>query len=232
MNKAKTALRVTELDTLSDAIVRLYKDASSGAESAVAKDANLSAVMSDVESLSAKLTTAIKSDKATSTLDEADIARDEVIRNLADALSGYAAIPVAAKKSAAQNLLAVFSKYGKQITSKNYAEESSLIESLLEDLGAENLKSDVDSLDGVSDLISGLRAAQDAFNKASDSYTAAKTGKGESATSVKKTLLDALNSRLVPYLTAVGALSGYKDFAAKVSSEIDKANTTVGARSK
>lgn len=232
MNKAKTAIRVTELDSLSDAIVRFYKDASSDSESTLAKDANLSAVMSEVETLSAKLTTAIKSDKATSTLDEADIARDSVIRNLADALSGYAAIPVAAKKSAAENLLAVFGKYGKQITSKNYAEESSLIESLLEDLGAENLKTDVAALDGVSDLISELRSAQDDFNKASDAYTAAKTGKGESATSVKKTLLDALNTRLVPYLTAVGAIPGYSDFSAKVSSEIDKANSTVGARKK
>lgn len=232
MKKVKFDVRVAEADSLSDAIVRLYKDASSAAESAVAKDANLSAVMNDVESLSARLTTAIKSDKATSTLDEADIARDEVIRNLADALAGYAAIPVAAKKAAAGNLLAVFSKYGKQIASKNYAEESSLIESLLEDLSAENLKTDIASLDGISDLIFELRSAQDNFNKASDSYTAAKTGKGESATAVKKSLLDTLNSRFVPYLTAVGAIDGYKDFAAKAASEIDKANATVGARGK
>lgn len=232
MKKVTFDIRIAEADTLSDAIVRLYKDASSSAESAVAKDANLSGVLSEVEALSAKLTTAIKSDKATSTLDEADIARDELIRNLADALSGYAAIPIKARKAAAKNLLAVFSKYGRQITSKNYAEESSLIESLLEDLGAENLTSDVASLEGIPELISELRSAQDAFNKASDAYTAAKTGKGESATSVKKTLLNILNIRLVPYLTAVEGLSDYKDFAAKVSSEIDKANSTVSARGK
>ena len=143
-------MRVAELDTLSDVLVRLYKD-SSAAENAVSKDANLSLIMADVERLSADITTAIKSDRVSSTLDEADIVRDEIIRNLGDALTGYAAIPIEAKKSAAQNLLSVFSKYGKQITQKNFAEESSLIESILEDFGAENLASDVAALDGVGE---------------------------------------------------------------------------------
>lgn len=232
MKKVKFDVRITEADSLSDAIVRIYKGSSSDESSALANDRNLSSIISDVESLSASLTTAIKSDRATSTLDEADIARDEIIRSLGDALSGYAAIPVPAKKTAAQKVLAVFSKYGKQITGKNYAEESSLIESLLEDLSTENLKSDIDSLDGVAELVSSLREAQDNFNKASDSYTAVKTGKGASATSVKKSLLDALNARLVPYLSAVETLPDYKDFTSKVSAEIDKANATVKARQK
>lgn len=232
MNKAKVNLRVSELDTLSDTIVRVYKDAVKDENGSLSKDANLSAMMSEVESLSAKLTTAIKADKATSTLDEADIARDEVVRNIADALSGYAAIPIAAKKTAAQNLLKIFGKYGKQMTSKNYAEESSLIESLLEDFSSAEAKTDIEALDGIADLVSSLRTAQDNFNKAGDSYTSAKTGRGESATAVKKSLLDVMNNRLVPYLTAVAVLPDYKDFAAKVASEIDKANAAVGARKK
>lgn len=230
MKKINSSLRVTEIDTVSDVIVRLYKDASSDESGAAAKDLNLAAIMADVENLSAALTTAIKSDRATSTLDEADIARDKVIRSLGDALNGYAAIPVAAKKSAAQNLLAVYSKYGKQIASKNYAEESSLIESMIEDFGAENLKEDVASLDGIKELISSLRAAQDSFNKANDEYTAWKTGKGGNASEVKKSLTDALNTRLVPYLSAVASLDGYRDFVSKVDAEIEKANSAVKTR--
>ena len=231
MKKINSSLRVTELDTLSDVLVRLYKDSSSG-ESAISKDANLSGIMSEVEKLSAEITTAIKKDKVSASLDEADIARDEIIRNLGDALTGYAAIPVAAKKAAAQKLLSTFGKYGKQITSKNYAEESSLIESLLEDFAADSLKTDVAALAGVGALLDSLRSAQDSFNKANDEYTAANVGKGESATSVKKTLLTALNYKLVPYLTAVGALDSYKAFVSKCEAEITKANVTVSTRAK
>lgn len=231
MKKINSNLRVTELDTLSDVLVRLYKDSFSG-ESAISKDANLSGIMEEVEKLSAEITTAIKRDKVSVSLDDADIARDEIIRNLGDALTGYAAIPVAAKKAAAQKLLLTFGKYGKQITSKNYAEESSLIESLLEDFAADSLKTDVAALAGVGDLLDSLRSAQDSFNKANDEYTAANVGKGESATSVKKTLLTALNYKLVPYLTAVGALDSYKAFVSKCEAEITKANATVSTRAK
>lgn len=232
MNKAKTSLRVAELDTLSDVLVRLYKDAASNADGTVAKDANLKTVMTDIESLSAALTTAIKSDKVTSTLDEADIARDEVIRSLSDALNGYAALPIPAKKAAAQNLLAIFQKYGKSIITKNYAEESSLIESLLEDLSAAEAMANIESLEGVGEITTSLRSAQNNFNKANDEFTHASVTKGQSASSVKKPLLEALNTRLIPYLSAVALVDGYKEFALKCSAEIDKANATVNGRKK
>ena len=231
MKKINSNMRVAELDTLSDVLVRLYKDSSSG-ESAVSKDTNLAGIMAEVEKLSADITTAIKSDRVSSTLDEADIARDEIIRNLGDALTGYAAIPVAAKKAAAKNLLAVFNKYGRQITQKNFAEESSLIESMIEDFAVDFLKADVAALDGVGELLDSLRSAQDSFNKANDDFTNASVNRGESATSVKKTLLAALNYKLAPYLTAVAPLANYKDFAAKCEAEIAKANATVSNRGK
>lgn len=232
MNKAKTSLRVAELDTLSDVLVRLYKDYSSDANGTMAEDANLKAVMTDVESLSAALTTAIKSDKVTSSLDEADIARDEAVKNLSDALNGYAALPIPEKKAAAQNLLAIFQKYGKSITTKNYAEESSLIESLLEDFSAEDAKANVETLEGVGEIIKNLRSAQDSFNKANDEFTHASVTKGQSASSVKKPLLEVLNTRLVPYLSAVALSGGYKEFALKCGAEIDKANAAVTGRKK
>ncbi|MDE5897775.1 MAG: hypothetical protein K2H09_00690 [Treponemataceae bacterium] len=230
MNKVKTAVRVTELDALSDVLVRLHKDAASAEGGAAAKDANLSLIMAEVESLSARITAAIKSDRVSFSLDEADGARDEVIRNLADALNGYAALPIAAKKAAAGRLLAVFNKYGKQIAYKSFAEESSLIESLIEDFSAEGCAADIAGLEGIGELVSALRAAQDRFNKAGDDCTSAAVSRGESATSVKKSLVSVLNDRLVPYLSAVAALDGYRDFAARCEAEIAKANAAVSAR--
>ena len=171
VKKVRQNVRITDADTVSDALVRIYKEAAR--DGAVGKDAALAAIMGEVETLSAKLTTAIKADKVSRSLEDADAKRDEAIRLLGTLLAGYAAIPVAAKKAAAERLLATYDKYGKSIAGETYARESSLIESMLEDFAAESLADAIKSLDGVADLISSLRTAQDDFNAANDTATRA-----------------------------------------------------------
>ena len=230
MKKVRPSVRITDADTVSDALVRLYKDAAAK-KGAIGKDIALAAIMGEVEKLSADITTAIKKDKVSTSLEEADARRDEIIRQLGTLLTGYGAIPLADKKDAADKLLAVYNKYGKSIATETYARESSLIESMLEDFAAESLADAIKALDGVGDLIGGLRAAQDEFNKANDSATAALTAKGESAYSVKKPLLAAINDRLVPYITAMGAVSAeYADLGTKADVEIAKANASVARK--
>ncbi len=230
MKRVKVDVRITEADTVSDALVRIYKEAAAR-DGAVANDGALAAIMGEVESLSAKITTAIRADKVSRSLDDADARRDEVIRQLGTLLAGYGAIPVAAKKAAAEKLLAAYDKYGKSIAGESYARESSLIESMLEDFAADALADSVAALDGVGELIASLRAAQDDFNKANDSATAALTAKGESAYALKKPLLGAINDKLVPYLTAMCAVSAaHAEFAAKADIEIAKANASVAKK--
>ena len=130
----------------------------------IAKDANLEAMMGEVGDYSAKITTAIKADRVSAGLDEADSTRDALISQLFTLLAGYGAIPLAEKKAAAEKLLAVSTKY-KGIASEPYARDSSLIESMLEDFGKAELAEAVKALDGVGDLIAGLRAAQDEFKE-------------------------------------------------------------------
>lgn len=228
MKKLRTAARVTELDATSDVLVRLYK-----ADGAILADSYLKGVMAEIEDLSARITTAIKSDKTASTLDAADAKRDEVIRSLGTLLNGYAVIPVAEKKAAAEKLLTTFTKY-KGITSQSYANESSLIESMLEDFASPTLTDSITALEGVSSYLADLRAAQDEFNRANDEYTAATVGKGESATSLKKPLFAAINDKLVPYLTAMAVASKeiYADFTTKAEAEIEKTNVAVAKRKK
>ncbi len=232
MNKIKQQLRVSELDTLSSTIVRLYRDAVSSGEGALSGDGNLASMMADVERLALEISAAIRSDRAESTLDEADIARDGIIRDLADALTGYAAIPVEKKKAAAGRLLSTFRKYGRGITGKSYAEESSLVESMLGDFSSEASKADISLLEGVGELLASLRSAQDAFHRASDAFTTAKAGKGENATGIRKRLLSLLNGRLVTYLSCLSSLSGYADFVSRCGAEIDRANLAAAVRGK
>ncbi len=228
MKKLRVNVRVTELDTFSDVLVRFYK-----AEPSIAGDEYLKGVMEEVESLSEKITVSIKSDKIASTLDAADTKRDEILRSLSTLLAGYSVIPVASKKLAAEKLLAVFNKY-KGITSESYANESSLIESMIQDFASEALEESVRALEGVSSYLDDLRAAQDEFNKANDEFVTANTSKAESATSLKKPLFAAINDKLVPYLTAMNLVnkSVYGDFIAKTEAEIEKANAAVTKRGK
>lgn len=231
MNKIKMNIRLSELDTLSAAIVRQF-EASLAESETLSKDANLSSMMAEVKALSSALTLAIKSDRAESSLDEADIARDAVIRDLSNVLSGYASLPMQEKRDAAKRLLTIFRKYGRGITVKNYAEESSLIESLLGDFSAETAKADAASLEGVGELIASLRSAEEEFKRQSDALTVAKSAKTESASVLKKKLQPLLNTRLVPYLSALENMPGYADFISRAEVEIDKANGVVSGRGK
>lgn len=231
MNKVSTRARVPEVDSFSDALVRLYQTTVQTNEG-IAGDAFLKGVMAEIETLSAQITTAIKQDKVKSSLDDADSVRDEAVRNLGTALDGYAALPIAAKKEAAEKLRAIFAKYGKSIASANYATESSFIESLLEDFDAADAQKAVTALDGVSELLAHIRAAENAFKKASDDYTAATSAKLDSATSLKKPLVAAVNDKLIPYLAAMAMANAavYGDFISKVEREIDRVNATATRR--
>ncbi len=222
MKKVKTNIRITAADTISDTLVRLYKTAvESEPDGTLAKDSVLAAIIAELESLSALLTTAINRDKILTSLEDADTTRDTLISELFKLIAGYSVIPVAAKQQAAQKLLAVTAKYT-GITSSRYAEESSLIESLLEELTA--LSDQSAQLEGVDELIASLRSAQDAFNTASDAATSAQTSRTDSAYALKKQLIAFINTRLVPYMNAVAPLDAYADIAAKYEKEIDNIN--------
>ena len=227
MNKVISKVRVTEVDGLSDALVRLYK-----ADEGISSDAFLKGVMDEVEKLSVSITTAIKKDKVLSNLEEADGVRDEAVKNLSTLLEGYAVFPVAAKKEAALKLKSIFDKYGKSITTANCVSESSLIESLLEDFSKEDEA--VSLLDGVKEILEQIRSAQDAFAKASDEYNAASSVKTESASSLKKPLLSLINDKLIPYITAMQMANSalYGDFATKAEGEIKRVNEIVLRRGK
>ena len=70
----------------------------------ISKDSNLADMESEVESISAKITTAIKHDVVSQSLEEADSKHDEIIRQIGTLLAGYGVIPIPAKQGAAKAL--------------------------------------------------------------------------------------------------------------------------------
>ncbi|MBQ9244258.1 MAG: hypothetical protein IJ165_13750 [Proteobacteria bacterium] len=230
MKKINVIIRVTEAGNLSTVIVRLFK-AEVEAKSDVGGDAYLMDMIAAVDKYSAALTTAIKADKASSNLDIADTKRDEIIRQLNAAVTGYANLPLPSLQNAATLLLDILTKY-KGITSESYARESSLIKSLLEDLSAPDAKNAISALQGIGELVSALTAAQNEFDQVNDAFNAATALKTESASSLKKPLLACINDTLVPYLTAMNLVKPaiYGEFISKVENEITRANQTVAKR--
>ena len=162
-------------------------------------------------------------------LDEADSARDSVTRDLFTLTNGYAASPFAEVKAAANDVCATLDRYGHDMTSKGYAEQTALTESLLEDLGKVTEK--IAALSGVAELVASLREAQDGFATAHDGYIKAKTNRGESTSSLKKPIVSLINDSIVPYLNIVAAIEGYADFIAAVAGNIKRTNDTMARRS-
>ncbi|MDE7141255.1 MAG: hypothetical protein K2M90_07725 [Treponemataceae bacterium] len=199
--KVNGKVRTTELDALSDAMEREYRLACGDGATAVGRDAVLKAQFGQLADLSARNTTAIKQDAVVSTLDAAT-------RDLFTLAGGYMASPFTEVRAAATDVCAVLEKYGRGMTSKNYADQTALTESLLEDLGAEKVAAQVRALSGVAELVAQLRGAQDGFASAHDGYVRAMAGKGESASSLKKPIVSLINDNIVPYLNIVAAVAG------------------------
>ncbi len=230
MNRVKSTVRITEIDGLSDTIIRLFQ-----ADSQAQEDAFLKGQISELTVLSDSITQAILQDKIISNLDEADSARDEAVRNLGSLLSGYAVFPVEEKKNAAALLKAIYDKYSKSgILTANYISESSMIESLLSDLSAAEAAAAVAKLDGIADMISSVRTAQDSFTAANDAFVKANGSKSQSASSYKKPILQIINDKIVNYLNTMSMVgnTALADFTKSVDAEIGRVNETVSKRSK
>lgn len=226
MKKLNWKVRNPELDSVSDYLISVYKQ-----DSKLAQDAYLRGIMAQIEEFSERITVALDADKVRSQVEEADSRRDEVLRLLETVLKGQAALPIADKKAAAEQVLTVFNKY-KGIINKVYDEESAHIESLLKDMEKPEMVAVIAQLDGVKQYLSDLRAAQDEFNRVQQEALARRANKEESASSLRKPLLSAINDDLVTHLSAMVKIDEalYGDFVAKVEAKFGEVNTRIDKR--
>ena len=219
MKKLNRNFKISLVVVVVSAMERIYETLLS-----LKEDAYFADLMAKIKSDLDIIVSATRADKIASELEASDIERDDIVRKLGTLIDGWSVMPDE-RAEKGKVLSAVFSKFGKQIAAAPYAQESLLVKSLLSDLSAEKCAAAVKDLDGVSYYIKALEAAQAKFDAASDSYRDAKIGKGENATDAKKRLMNAVNTTLATYVTAMVASRGgdYKIFADKVDAEIDKA---------
>lgn len=231
MKKVITVARVTELGDTALRLVKAFK-----AVAAVQDDAFLTKTFAEIEKQAIAMTSALKSDQALSKLEEADAQRDQAIRVLDKLLKGYENIPLENLKTHAKKLAEIFKKYGVKITGENYASQSTLINSLLGDFSATELKSSIEALAGVKEALAEIQTKQDAFTALRSDYEKAQVSQKEksSATSLRKPLLELINKKAVPYLVAMSVAQPelFKNLTAEASEIITSTNEAIKARSK
>ncbi len=231
MNKLNTSVKVTELGDTALRLVKAFK-----AVVAVQNDAFLTKTFAEIEKQATAMTSAVKSDQALSKLEEADAQRDQAIRVLDKLLKGYENIPLENLKTHAKKLAEIFKKYGVKITEENYASQSTLINSLLGDFSATELKPSIEALAGVKEALAEIQTKQNAFAALRSDYEKAQVSQKEksSATSLRKPLLELINKKVVPYLVAMSIAQPelFKNLTAEASEIITSTNEAIKARSK
>lgn len=230
ISKILSNSKTTETDTSSGRIISAYQ------KSGLSSDVFLTGVFSVLIPVSENLTGAIKRMKAESVLEEKDEKRDGYVRGIYYLVQGFLHHPDAAVKAAAVKIDDVIENYGLTIVSESYATETSLIESMLEDLGTTELQVSIEALSGLSQLIANLREAQTEFEQAKLEYDEerVKEGELESATKLKMDVISIINNKLVVYLRAMEQVDNekYGTFAQTVATIIDDNNTAVKKRRK
>lgn len=223
--------RTTEVGDTAHRLYELFKKSVS-----VQNDVFLTQIFEEVKEKTTTLTSAVRKDTAISQLEKADKERDNAIRILNKLLKGYEHIPLENLQIHAKKLIAIFNKYGVKITTENYASQSILIMSMLDDFSAENLRTSIEALAGVKESIAEIKAKQMAFAQIRETYEGALATQKEkaTATSLRKHLLELINKKIIPYLAAmnIAQTEVYKEFIGKATEIINSTNEAVKTRGK
>ena len=229
LNKLIAKSRTTEVDTVSDRIIKEYE------KDDWSSDLHLTGIFNRLKPASLRLTKSINRIKAESMLEEKDEIRDQNVRSIYYLIHGFLHHPEETISNAARQLLDLFENYGLEIIKESYATESSLVESMLEDFAESKAEPAIAVLPGLSQLIYELRTAQTAFEEAKVIFEEekAKEGTEETATEIKKEVVSLINDELVVYLRAMVQVNEtvYGHFTRTVGEIIESNNITVRKRS-
>ena len=231
MKKLLSQIRITEVGDTAHRLVSLYKSTP-----ALKDEAFLKPLFVEMEEKGNALTIAVRSEAVISQLENADAKRDGAIRVLDRLLKGYKTIPLDTLKAYGVQLSAVFKKYGMKMTVENYSSQSNLIDSLLQDLSDSNKAAAIAALPGIAEAIDNIKTAQEEFVKIRANYDKglAQKGSKETATSLRKPLLELINNKLLTYLAAmkIANPTKYKVFSEDVAVIITSVNEAIKARKK
>lgn len=222
--------RTTEVDAALARMLGAYKKTS------LNSDTYLLDLFTGLEGQAGQMSEAIMRMKAESVLEAKDEVRDSGLRAVFFLVQGFVYHPDSNLKEAAQKVSKVLGHYGLSITDDNYATESSLIGSLLDDLYKPATRSAMAVLSGCTELVAALQVAQNDFEAARIAYEEEKAKEGTlpNATVLKRKIIEVVNNQLVVYMRAMSQVNEavYGDFARTLAEIIADNNEVVKKRAK
>ncbi len=170
-------------------------------------DHYLTEVFASLRQGNAELTTAIKASGAISRQNLCDEERDRAGRALFLCTNAACELPDPAIAQSAAAVSTVLDKYGLSMFRSSYDEETTLIRSLLEELG--ELADEVQAVPQLLLHLNHLKQRQDDFDKAKEEYVKSQAeGKAiRSASKVRVEIMDLLNKNLIPYLNTMNKVT-------------------------
>lgn len=200
-------------------------------------DVFFTAILTQIRDMGLQLVSAVKQDLVFSEMDEKDDTRDDRLRAVFFLNKAYLYFPEVEVQAAAEAVQHTLDKYGlSQTIRENYALESTHIASMIEDLAAPEVKANIDKLPGMATCTEALAGAQADFAESYVKYEQekAKSGKTESAGTVKAKLLKIINGDFIPYLRIMckAKPETYEELAAETAQIIADNNEKVKKRQK
>jgi hypothetical protein len=222
--------RVSEVANVAGRIVTKYQSTD------LNTDAHLAGIMGEIIPANQQLVEAVRQDKADSVLALEDENRDGKTRPIFYFVQGCLYHPEPAIKQAAEQINKVLENFGLEIIRENYTVESTLIDSLLNDLSKPELQPAIAALPGFAQMIAALADAQASFESARIAYESEQAEEGTlaNASEIKKTVVTLVNEKLVVYLRAMLQVdeTTYGPFARTVAQMIADNNEIVKRRRK
>lgn len=202
MKKLSTKVRVNEVSNIALRFIDTY------ATNPI-NDPHLLGFIDELRTLNQELVEAINPDFTRSNLEALDDVRDGYWADLFRALEGYSCLPIEPLRSSGRALFQIIQKFGRAANKKSYAEESTDIEAVLLDLSAPAVAAQVHALAGIPELINLLRQAQNDFHQAQMDFNQAhiREANRPSASTLKYQLINLINARFLPYLSAMQSVS-------------------------
>ncbi len=221
--------RVTEVDGTTTQIIQGFDTTT------LNTDPNMDVILGELKPLSTLFSSAIRRMKEKSEAKAYDEVRDEKIDALYYLLLSFSHHPDEQIKNAALYLLTIFSNYGLEIKDESLTRESSLINSLLSDLGKTKAQASIALIPQCDTYIAALQEAQNNFesNRLSFEEAQAEEGTLENASAMKKEVVTLINKKLVPYLNVMQQINDtiYGPYARTVAEIIAANNEVVKKRS-
>lgn len=220
--------RVAETSTVANQIVAKF-DATD-----FTTDLHITSIIDELRVKADLLKIALTNLKSESVLADKDGIRDDSSNALISLVSGYCYHPDIIINVSAKKVYQVFEKFGANITRENYATESGVLNSIITQIKSDEFRSDIMNLPGVNQLIDELNTAQVNFENSRLEYNDEKAADSnkESASEIKKSVLDIINTKFIAYLKVMASLDSakYGLFADTIAEIVDDNNKVVKQR--